>query len=218
MRDDLEAELSDWGRSETPQADGAFADRLETSLRRGMLDRSVGQDRGWLGMLFRPGVVVMAIAVPIFGLAFISRASDDVGFADGGDSTVPTPTTTDSSSPTISDQTTIPAVETTVPVTDSTTSTTDAPPPEVVATLATPANGRIAVMWRVGGDTSDVAGWVVVRTIGDSGQAAATVREATARRVVVEVVNRDALLRVEGRSAGGELVVQSDDVSINRDE
>ncbi len=38
MRDDLEAELSDWGRSETPQADGAFANRLETSLRRDMLN------------------------------------------------------------------------------------------------------------------------------------------------------------------------------------
>lgn len=262
--DDLDEQLTQWGSSTPPRVDGAFANRLETSLRQQIVEGAVGADRGWLGVVFRPGVVVMAIAVLIFGFAFISRASDDVGVADGAPneptisstskegapetsrSEIPGPTVTtqrpdeESSSPTTgdaadppetsvpetlpvtseqpTDQTTIPAAETTVPVTDSTTPTTAAPLPEVVATLGTPADGQIAVRWRVGGDTSDVTGWVVVRTIGDSRQTAATVREATARRVVVDVVNRDALFRVEGRSAGGDLVVQSDDVSINRDE
>lgn len=92
MADDLEDELDEWGRSETPSVDGAFANRLETSLRREMLDRSSREEQGWLGAAFRPGVVVMAIAVLVFGLAFVSRGSDDGGLADG-DAPVPNPTT-----------------------------------------------------------------------------------------------------------------------------
>ncbi len=92
MGDDLEEELSEWGRSETPPVEGAFANRLETSLRREMLDRSAVASRGWSAVFFRPGVVVMAIAVLIFGFAFVSRAADEVGVADGN-STVPIPTT-----------------------------------------------------------------------------------------------------------------------------
>ena len=263
--DDLEEQLTRWGASTPQGVDGAFANRLESSLRQEIVD-GVDPSRNRIGsLLFRPGVVVLGIAVLLFGFALVSRSTDDEArVADGGpnEATISSTTledapgtsrpeapgrtvttegrTEDPSSPTTeqpadppettvpqtspatserpTDQTTIPAVETTVPVTDSTTPTTDAPPPEVVATLGTPANGQIAVMWRVSGDTSDVAGWVVVRTIGDSRQTAATVREATARRVVVDVVDRDALFWVEGRSAGGEFVVQSDGVSINRDE
>jgi len=267
--DDLHEQLTQWGASTPPRVDGAFANRIESSLRQEIVD-GVDPSRNRIGsLLFRPGVVVLGIAVLLFGFALVSRSTDDEAqVADAGPNEatissttledapetsrpeVPGPTVTpegpteDLSSPTTgqtadppettvpqttvlqtgsttseqpTDQTTIPAAGTTVPVTDSTTPTTDAPRPEVVATLGTPANGQIAVTWRVGGDTSDVAGWVVVRTIGDSRQTAATVREATARRVVVDVVNRDALFRVEGRSAGGELVVQSDDVSISRD-
>jgi hypothetical protein len=262
--DDLDEQLTQWGASTPPRLDGAFANRLESSLRQEIV-HGVDPSRNRIGsLLFRPSVVVLGIAILLFGFALVSRSTDDEArVADGGPNEatigsttledapgtsrplVPGPTVTtegstdDPSSPTTgqvadppettvpqigsttsehsTDQTTIPAVETTVPVTDSTTPATDAPPLEVVATLGTLASGQIAVTWRVGGDTSDVSGWVVVRTIGDSRQTAATLREAGARRAVVDVVNRDALFRVEGRSAGGELLVQSDDVSINRD-
>lgn len=258
--DDLDEQLTQWGSSTPPRVDGAFANRLETSLRQEIVD-GTDPSRNRIGsLLFRPGVVVLGIAVLLFGFALVSRSGDDEArVADGAPNEptissttnedapgtsrpeLPGPTVTtqrpdeDSSSPTTepvvdppettvpqtspatSDQATVTAVETTVPVTDSTTPTTDAPPPEVFATLGAPADGQIVVRWRVGGDASDVTGWVVVRTIGDSRQTAATVREATARRAVVDVVDRDALFRVEGRSAGGDLVVQSDDVSINRD-
>lgn len=92
MGDDLEEELSEWGRSETPPADGAFANRLETSLRREMLEPAAA-GRGWSAVFFRPGVVVMAIAVMIFGFAFLSGAVDDVGVAEGSTTTLPTPRT-----------------------------------------------------------------------------------------------------------------------------
>ncbi len=106
MHDDLDHELDEWGRSKTPPVDGAFANRLEASLRREMLDRSSGPNRGWAGVVFRPGVVVMAIAVLLFGVAFVSRASDDAGVADGTETTVPT-TATLPSTTTIVAQTTV---------------------------------------------------------------------------------------------------------------
>jgi hypothetical protein len=262
--DDLDEQLTRWGSSTPPRADGAFANRLETSLRQEIV-AGADPSRNRIGsLLFRPGVVVLGIAVLLFGFALVSRSGDDEArVADGAPNEPTISSTTDEGAPETSrpevpgptvttqrpdedpnslttellvdppettvpptspvtseqptDQTTIPAAETTVPVTDSTTPTTDAPRPEVVATLGTPADGQVAVRWRVGGDTSGVTGWVVVRTIGDSRQTAATVRDATVRRAVVDVVDRDALFRVEGRSADGDLLVQSDDVSINRD-
>lgn len=87
MPDDLDDELAEWGRSLTPPVDGAFANRLETSLRSDMLDASSNARAGWAGwaaIVFRPGVVVMAIALLIFGFAFVSGDSDDGGFADDG--------------------------------------------------------------------------------------------------------------------------------------
>ena len=93
MHDDLEDELGEWARLDTPPVDGAFANRLETSLRHQMLDEPARAARPWLGAVLRPGVVVMAIVVLVLGFAYASRGAGDAGLADGSDTTQPIPTT-----------------------------------------------------------------------------------------------------------------------------
>ncbi|MDW3177755.1 MAG: hypothetical protein R8J94_10230 [Acidimicrobiia bacterium] len=132
MPDDLDDDLAEWGRSATPPVDGAFANRLETSLRSTMLDRTA-DGAGWAATIFRPGVVVMAIALLIFGFAFVSGDSDEPGFADDGtpldeSSTTVDPDASDTIAPTVLDE----PSATTLPEGPDDPPQTDAPGPGTI--------------------------------------------------------------------------------------
>lgn len=143
--DDLERRLDEWGESATPPVDGAFANRLEVSLRQEMIAEPVSVRGGWLGQLLRPGVVVVAAAVMIAGFALASRPSGDGGLADDA---VPLPETTTTDEPAtttsaaLSDvaPTTVPAVTDVLPVPTTTAEqigdpTSSSSPPRTGTTL-----------------------------------------------------------------------------------
>lgn len=90
MDDQLDDDLENWGKTPTPRVDGAFANRLEASLRTQMLDDGGRTTRGWSSFVFRPAFVVLAIAAVVVGLAFIPRGDDEVGLAEGDESTTTT--------------------------------------------------------------------------------------------------------------------------------
>lgn len=93
MHDPLDDDLTTWGQSNTPPVDGAFANRLEASLRSDMIAGSAPSQRRWFEWVFRPGVVVLAVAALLFGFAFVAGSTDDADLADGAGPTMPAPTT-----------------------------------------------------------------------------------------------------------------------------
>lgn len=92
MATDHDADLERWGQTPTPDVDAAFANRLEAKLRAEIIAEAAPARR-WFEWVFRPGVVVLAIAAVLFGFAFFAGSTDDSRVADGPESSVPVPTT-----------------------------------------------------------------------------------------------------------------------------
>jgi hypothetical protein len=239
MTNELDDELSAWGRSSTPPIDGAFANRLETSLRSEIVAGEPVRGRWGLAAVMRPSVLVLGAMIAIGAAVYLSADADDEGLDFAGstpttpiDATpvdpVDTQTTTapTSQAPTTVASTTAPdstgstsAPTTTTPTTPAPTTSaasTSAVPTDVVVALSVRADGRqLIASWTLRGDEATIAGWVLVRSIDDRSTVVATSRDVDIRTFTVPVTDRAHTIRVEGRSAGGGVVVASDDVPVN---
>lgn len=80
MADELHERLEQWGDSGAPSVDGAFANRLEHSLRTSALNDHRPAGVVW----FRPGLVVVGLVMLVAGLVYAATGEDaEAEFANG---------------------------------------------------------------------------------------------------------------------------------------
>lgn len=238
-RHHLEGRLDEWGESPTPPVDGAFANRLEASLRQEMINEPAGS-AGWSALLFRPSVIVVGLAVVIIGFALAARSSDDVGLADGVESTIPIPPTTmderttttstpdgslvvppittDELPSTTTDQTTIPrstAPQTTDAAPTTTGDATTIQPVSIIDLTVERDGRQVVASWTLRREVDSIVGWVLIASIGGDGDLIASSRDPATRTLTGRLANIDQTLRVEGRDSRGVAIVSSEEVPVS---
>jgi hypothetical protein len=114
---------------------------------------------------------------------------------------------------------TIPRVDTTPPVPLATRPPAATPslgePPQVALTVAAEPPTRLALRWKVAGDDAAIARWEVVATSGDTMRTIATLRDRSARELVIDLTAQrvDGLL-VRARDNDGAVLAESSTVGV----